>query len=143
MNAMRHDRSTGNFFHYLWQPCARQGIEWYAMIQFVCDTCSNIKQPEETWVVGLAAEAVGAVSARREVNIQSNWTREGALHPLAVHFCSMQCKDEYMTKLFGSAPVEEIVVESTVPAPAQVVVEREIPTAEVVVTKTRSRRKAS
>jgi hypothetical protein len=113
------------------------------MIQFACDTCSALKQPDEAWIVGLAAEAVGAVSARREVNIQSRWTREGALHPLAVHFCSIQCKDEYMTKLFGSAPVEEIVVESTVPAPAQVVVEREIPTAEVVVTKTRSRRKAS
>jgi len=136
MNAMRHDRSTGNFFQYLWQPCARQGIEWYAMIQFVCDTCSNIKQPEETWVVGLAAEAVGAVSARREVNIQSNWTREGALHPLAVHFCSMQCKDEYMTKLFGS---EEIVVENT--APAEVVVERVMPEKSTVTTKATTARR--
>ena len=100
-----------------------------AMIQFVCDTCSNVKEPEEAWIVGLAAEAVGAVSARREVNIQSRWTREAALHSLAVHFCSIQCKDEYMTKLFGSAR-EEIMVETTVPASAEVV---EIPTAEVVV----------
>jgi hypothetical protein len=36
------------------------------MIEFVCDTCSAVKEPEEAWIVGLAAEAVGAVSARRE-----------------------------------------------------------------------------
>jgi hypothetical protein len=50
-----------------------------------------------------------------------------------------------MTKLFGSTPAEEIVVESTAPASAEVIVEREIPAAEKVVTKTRRvhRRKAS
>ena len=115
------------------------------MIAFICDTCSAVKQPEEAWIVGLAAEAVGAISARREVNIQSRWTREAALHSLAVHFCSIQCKDEYMTKLFATAPVEEVVVESTIPASAEVVVEREIPTTAKVVTKTPRvhRRKAS
>jgi hypothetical protein len=115
------------------------------MLQFVCDSCSAVKQPEEIWIVGLAAEAVGVVSARREVNIQSRWTREAALHPLAVHFCSIQCKNDYMTKLFGSTAANEIVVESTAPASAEVIVEREIPAAEKVVTKTRRvhRRKAS
>jgi hypothetical protein len=106
------------------------------MIDFVCDTCSAVKEPDETWVVGLAAEAVGAVSARREVNIQSRWTREAALHPLAVHFCSIQCKDEYMARLFGTEPVEEVVVENTVPA--ELVVERTNPA--TVVRKTRVRK---
>jgi len=41
------------------------------MIRFECDACSAVKQPEEAWIVGLALEAVGVVSARREVNIQS------------------------------------------------------------------------
>jgi hypothetical protein len=102
------------------------------MIDFVYDTCSAVKEPEETWIVGLAVEAVGAVSARREVNIP-RWTREAALHPLAVHFCSIQCKDEYMARLFGTEPVEEVVVEST--GPAELVVERDFPTN--VVRKTR------
>ena len=115
------------------------------MIDFVCDTCSAVKQPEEIWIVGLAAEAVGVVSARREVNIQSRWTREAAVHPLAVHFCSVQCKDDYMTKLFGSTPAEGIVVKTTAPASAEVVVQREIPTVEKVVTTKRRvhRRKVS
>jgi hypothetical protein len=114
------------------------------MLQFVFDTCSAVKPSEEIWIVGLEAEAVGVVSPRREVNIQSRWTREAAVHPLAVHFCSIQCKDDYMTRLFGSTPVEQVVVESTAPALAEVVVEREIPAAKNI-TKTRGgrRRKAS
>ena len=67
------------------------------------------------------------------------------MRPLAVHFCSIQCKDEYMTKLFGSTPAEEVVVETTAPASGDVVIEREIPSRETIVTKTRRvhRRKAA
>jgi hypothetical protein len=105
------------------------------MVDFVCETCGAVKQIDESWIVGLSAEAVGAVSARREVNIQSTWTREAALHPLAVHFCSIQCKDEYMARLFGTEPVE-VIVERT--SPAEVIVEREVP-AKVVTSRRRVR----
>jgi hypothetical protein len=86
------------------------------MIQFVCESCAAIKEPSEVWIVGLAAESVGVTSARREVNIQSAWDRPTAVHPLAVHFCSVQCKDNYMAKLFApEATTEEVVVESSTP----------------------------
>jgi hypothetical protein len=97
------------------------------MIQFVCDNCSAVKQPEEVWIVGEAAELVGAVSARREITIQSTWNRTTTLHPLAVHFCSLQCKDEYMAKLFApghSAEQREVI--TTRATPSEVVVERVI-----------------
>jgi len=110
------------------------------MIQFVCDTCSAVKESGEVWIAGLAAEAVGAVSARREVNIQSAWNRTAALHPLAVHFCSTQCKDEYMARLFApEVPVEEVLVQES--APAEVVVERTVPQRERVVTKAKTTRR--
>jgi hypothetical protein len=90
------------------------------MIQFVCESCAAIKEPSEVWIVGLAAESVGVTSARREVNIQSAWDSATAVHPLAVHFCSVECKDKYMAQLFapdataeqvvvGSAPEEEVI----------------------------------
>ncbi|MBV8477406.1 MAG: hypothetical protein JOZ36_12125 [Acidobacteria bacterium] len=90
------------------------------MLDFVCDTCSAVKEPGETWIVGLAAEALGAVSARREVNIQSTWTREAAVHPLAVHFCSIECKDDYMTRLFGDEAGKQITAGHTVRSEAVV-----------------------
>src|SRR5512143_2518847 len=71
------------------------------MIQFSCDSCQAVKAPDEIWILGLAAEAVGLTAARREVNILSSWDYTNAVHPLAVHFCSESCKENYIDKLFG------------------------------------------
>jgi hypothetical protein len=71
------------------------------MIQFACDSCGTFKEAADIWILGLAAEAVGAASARREVTILSTWDRTNAIHPLAVHFCSSECKDDYLARLFG------------------------------------------
>lgn len=71
------------------------------MIQFLCDTCSRTKEPNEIWILGLAAEAVGVTAARREVTILSDWDWDRAVHPLAVHFCSGVCKQSYVDRLFG------------------------------------------
>jgi hypothetical protein len=70
------------------------------MIRFECDWCQNLKAADDVWILGLAAEAVGATTARREVTILSAWNRETALAPLAVHFCSEECKGNYMATLF-------------------------------------------
>lgn len=83
------------------------------MIRFECDWCRNLKNSDETWILGLAAEAVGVTAARREVTILSAWTREASLDPLAVHFCSEQCKSNYMAALFDQEPARlEIVGKS-------------------------------
>jgi len=84
------------------------------MIQFVCDSCARTKAPNELWILGLAAEAVGVTAARREVTILSGWTRDNALHPLAIHFCSEECKDDYMEKLFAEPETEELIEETVV-----------------------------
>ena len=83
------------------------------MIQFVCDSCAAIKDPSEVWIVGLAAESVGVTAARRELIIQSDWDRLTAVDSLAVHFCSVECKDNYMAELFApEATAEQVVVAS-------------------------------
>jgi hypothetical protein len=112
------------------------------MLQYVCETCFAVKGPDEVWIVGHAAEAVGATSARREVTILSTWNRESAVHPLAVHFCSIACKDAYMARLFSPAAemveTKEVLVEPS--TPAEVVIERTIPPANAVVAKVKSRK---
>lgn len=70
------------------------------MIKFVCDACGKTRRTGQEWILGLAAESVGVQSARREVNILSDWVEPQAVHPLAVHFCSERCKEKYMHKLF-------------------------------------------
>jgi len=71
------------------------------MLQFVCDYCENVKLRDEVWITGVAAENVGTQAARREVIIDPVWRRERAVLPFAVHFCSLECKDSYLTELFN------------------------------------------
>ena len=105
------------------------------MIKYVCDWCSRVKGSEEAWILGHAAEAVGVTSARREVTILAACDRERAVHPLAVHFCSVECKDKYMAQLFTpQSATEEVVIERAVPT--EIVIERVAP-AKKVVTKVR------
>ena len=52
------------------------------------------------WILGIAAETVGYTAVRREATILSDWNRESAVSPLAVHFCSPECEDKYMAQLF-------------------------------------------
>lgn len=108
------------------------------MLRFACDWCERLKEPDEAWVLGFAAENLGVTAARREVTVMSTWDRERAVHPFAVHFCSLEHKNNYMAALFDTTP--QPVVEK------EVTVRRAVPKERTVITRTRkqtTRRKAS
>jgi len=86
------------------------------MIRFDCDWCRRTKASNEIWILGLAAEAVGVTAARREITILAAWNLDTAVHPLAVHFCCEECKEDYMAQLFNHEPAlaEDVVLETTV-----------------------------
>jgi|SRR5579871_4484473 len=114
------------------------------MLQFVCDYCGNVKGAGEPWINGVAAENVGTQAARREVVIDSAWRRERAILPFAVHFCSLECKNNYLAKLFDK-PASLLEVESAAVEPAtgrRVVRARKKPVAEVVARRTNRKTRA-
>ena len=76
------------------------------MIRFQCDGCGRLKEDGEGWILGFAAENIGVTSARREISIASSWDRPRAVEPLAVHFCSSECRSSYMAALFGGTQTE-------------------------------------
>src|SRR5262244_1268747 len=81
------------------------------MIRFQCESCRRLKEEGEAWILGFAAENIGAVSARREISIASSWDRPRAVAVLAVHFCSDECRADYMNALFGeTAPAEDVAI---------------------------------
>jgi hypothetical protein len=91
-----------------------QTLVWETvMILFGCDWCGTIKRPENTWILGLAAESIGITAARREISILPAWDQARASHPLAVHFCSVEHKDNYMAALFETEalPAETVIEE--------------------------------
>lgn len=75
-----------------------------SMVRFQCDTCGTLKEANEAWILGFAAENIGVTSARREISIASAWDYPRAVETLAVHFCSDGCRSEYMERLFGDTP---------------------------------------
>lgn len=77
------------------------------MIQYICESCAMVKNADDPWILGLAAEALGAAGARREVSIFPGWDPDRAVHPLAVHFCSLACKNKYLAKLFGDETLKQ------------------------------------
>src|SRR5215510_1706665 len=74
------------------------------MVRFECDTCKRLKDPNEAWILGFAAENIGVISARREIEIATAWDPLRAVERLAVHFCSDSCRAQYMGALFGATP---------------------------------------
>src|SRR5439155_3222471 len=65
------------------------------MIRFVCDSCERTKGARDPWLLGLAAEAVGLTTSRREMTILPAWDSDRAVHPLAVHFCLDRWKGRF------------------------------------------------
>jgi hypothetical protein len=123
------------------------------MVRYECDFCRRLKQQDEAWILGFAAENIGVTAARREVTILPHWDESRAPAYLAVHFCCEQCRQNYMKNLFGEEPGESEIVEELAVVPRRRIV-REYPGAAVETrvvrrkaspgkAKTRRRRKAA
>src|SRR5512133_520748 len=116
------------------------------MLRYACDWCERLKEADEVWILGFAAENRGVTASRREVTVLNEWDRERAVNPFAVHFCSIEHKDNYMAALFDTVPVDEVEVRKVVPVVEEVEVRRTVPGKRVVTTQKRktpsSRRRA-
>ena len=84
------------------------------MLQYSCDFCGKLKGPRDNWLLGMAAETVSPSSAHRTVTMALTWNYPQAVDPLAVHFCSTKCRENYIRSLFDREPQGEVVEEETV-----------------------------
>ncbi|HZU42482.1 MAG TPA: hypothetical protein VE994_07415 [Terriglobales bacterium] len=84
------------------------------MLLYGCDFCGKVKHPADKWLLGVAAETVSPTSAHRTISMAAAWDDDRAVDHLAVHFCSVRCKDKYIAKLFDREPDGDLVEEETV-----------------------------
>ncbi len=77
------------------------------LLTFVCDWCKRPKAPGQRWILGFAAERMGAAGVQREISIASAWSERSADHPLAVHFCCEAHKQAYIMALFEQNPAQQ------------------------------------
>jgi hypothetical protein len=76
-----------------------------ALLEYTCEWCRRTKKDGERWILGLAAEKVGAMAARREITILAEWSERWASHNLAVHFCCGKHKESFVLAMFEGARV--------------------------------------
>ena len=81
------------------------------MLRYECDNCRRLKEKDEEWILGFAAENIGVRAARREITLLPRWDDARAVDWLAVHFCSESCREDYMQRLFASTPASGVVTE--------------------------------
>lgn len=84
------------------------------MLQYSCDFCGKLKGPRDNWLLGMAAETLSPTSAHRTVTMALTWNYPQSVEPLAVHFCSTKCRENYIRSLFDSKLHGEIIEEETV-----------------------------
>src|SRR5713101_5441302 len=84
------------------------------MLRYECDNCQKLKEKNQEWILGFAAENIGVKAARREITFFSQWNEDEAVDWLAVHFCSERCKQDYTSRLFGDTPASGVVSETAV-----------------------------
>jgi hypothetical protein len=75
------------------------------MVEIKCDACDTVRRPnEETrkngheWILGwdLLSESSNAV--QRSIRFLDRWDDRRVTEFGAVHFCSVECRDDYIRK---------------------------------------------
>jgi hypothetical protein len=92
------------------------------MLRYECDYCHRLKEKDEAWILGFAAENIGVTAARREVTILPVWNEAQSVNYLAVHFCCEQCRQNYLANLFGEEPGQPEIVEDVAVVPRKRIV---------------------
>ena len=68
------------------------------MISVTCDTCGTARQPGEEWVLGYDLESVSPSGVRRAITFLDHWDARRIDELGAIHFCSLECKNDYLDK---------------------------------------------
>lgn len=73
------------------------------MVKITCDTCRAVKPNDgkfhrEEWVLGYDIESKTARSLQRAIRFLDRWDDRRILELGAIHFCSIQCKDDYVRR---------------------------------------------
>jgi len=74
------------------------------MIEISCDTCGKVKPLVESptngnteWVLGYDLEMQSPNALQRSMRFLEHWDNRRVMELGAIHFCSIACKDDYIT----------------------------------------------
>ena len=71
------------------------------MVKITCDICRAVKPTNERlrdkeWVLGYDIESKSERSLQRAIRFLDRWDDRRIMDLGAIHFCSVECKEEYL-----------------------------------------------
>lgn len=69
----------------------------YSMIRITCDVCGAIKRGRQSeWIIGYDLQYDTPRAVGRSISFFPRWDDSRVLEHGAVHFCSPECKEQYV-----------------------------------------------
>jgi hypothetical protein len=68
-------------------------------MEFFCKTCGKRKGDAKGWLLGL--EGSGKPAMKYTINLRVKWDEQRASERNAVHFCSAECQNKYVSASYG------------------------------------------
>lgn len=80
------------------------------MVEIKCDNCDAVKQPNietrrsgEEWIIGWDLLSESANAVQHSIRFLDHWDDRRVAEFGAVHFCSLDCRDEYVSRSRAAA----------------------------------------
>jgi hypothetical protein len=75
--------------------CTTAGTEYF------CSFCGKRKGDAKDWLLGFEGMKQKSVVMKYTINLLRKWDEGRASEPNAVHFCSIACQDQYLSRNYG------------------------------------------
>jgi hypothetical protein len=69
--------------------------------EFFCSSCGKQKGDAKDWLMGLEGMKQKSVVLKYAITLLGKWDERRAREPNAVHFCSIACQDQYLSRNYG------------------------------------------
>ena len=68
---------------------------------YFCSLCGKQKGDAKDWLLGFEGMKQKSVVMKYAITLLGKWDEGRASEPNAVHFCSITCQDQYLSRNYG------------------------------------------
>ena len=70
-------------------------------MEYICKVCGKAKRGDHNWRVGFEKTGPAGSSIEKTIVVLHSWDEQRAQEPNALHFCSEQCEQDYLSVWYG------------------------------------------
>jgi hypothetical protein len=71
------------------------------IVEYICNVCRKRKEADQNWRLGFEKTIPTGSGVEKEIVVLHTWDEKWAQEPNALHFCSEQCEQKYLSVWYG------------------------------------------